>query len=142
MLPIRLAAPIEAESLLVVKYELPLFLSRKSHTCSMEMNPEIVPAIHTFNILTPLRAVRQFLRVDMVHCRREKLQTHSESKIAHMEEESRYNNGSRRLNLREDVKVCTTTKHDASPNENTATSIPVPFNDVRGMIAASPALSG
>ncbi|GFT51602.1 hypothetical protein TNCV_4753241 [Trichonephila clavipes] len=24
------------------------------------------------------------------------------------------------------------------PNENTATSIPVPFNDVRGMIAASP----
>ncbi|GFX82466.1 hypothetical protein TNCV_2166141 [Trichonephila clavipes] len=31
-----------------------------------------------------------------------------------------------------------TTKHDASPNENTVTSIPVPFNDVRGMIAASP----
>ncbi|GFS53277.1 uncharacterized protein TNCV_1035811 [Trichonephila clavipes] len=31
-----------------------------------------------------------------------------------------------------------TTKHDASPNENTATSIHVPFNDVRGMIAASP----
>ncbi|GFS52777.1 hypothetical protein TNCV_2995691 [Trichonephila clavipes] len=38
----------------------------------------------------------------------------------------------------EDVKVCTTTKHDASPNEITATFIPVPFNDVRGMIAASP----
>ncbi|GFX51461.1 uncharacterized protein TNCV_3103941 [Trichonephila clavipes] len=36
------------------------------------------------------------------------------------------------------MKVCTTTKHDASPNENTATSIHVPFNDVRGMIAASP----
>ncbi|GFW98158.1 hypothetical protein TNCV_2492111 [Trichonephila clavipes] len=31
-----------------------------------------------------------------------------------------------------------TTKHDASLNEITATSIPVPFNDVRGMIAASP----
>ncbi|GFS74586.1 hypothetical protein TNCV_459061 [Trichonephila clavipes] len=36
------------------------------------------------------------------------------------------------------MKVCTTSKHDASPNENTATSIPVPFNDVRRMIAASP----
>ncbi|GFU55742.1 hypothetical protein TNCV_4939481 [Trichonephila clavipes] len=38
----------------------------------------------------------------------------------------------------EDVKVFTTTKHDASPNENTATSIPVPFIDVRGIIAAFP----
>ncbi|GFV23936.1 hypothetical protein TNCV_272991 [Trichonephila clavipes] len=36
------------------------------------------------------------------------------------------------------MKVCTTTKHDASPKENTATSIPAPFNDVRGMIAAYP----
>ncbi|GFV03439.1 hypothetical protein TNCV_2955241 [Trichonephila clavipes] len=58
-------------------------------------------------------------------------------KDAHIwEEESRYTMGPVGLNLAQVVKVCMTTKH-ASPNENTATSIPVPFNDVRGMIAAS-----
>ncbi|GFU98187.1 hypothetical protein TNCV_4540201 [Trichonephila clavipes] len=43
-----------------------------------------------------------------------------------------------RLNLRRDVKVCATTKHDASPNENTTTSIPVPLNDVRGIDCGFP----
>ncbi|GFT32827.1 hypothetical protein TNCV_5038741 [Trichonephila clavipes] len=65
-----------------------------------------------------LRADRQLLCDDMVHCVHEKeLQTHRASKKTH---------------------VCTTTKQDASPNENTATCIPVPFNDVLGMIAATP----
>ncbi|GFU69413.1 hypothetical protein TNCV_3887311 [Trichonephila clavipes] len=36
-------------------------------------------------------------------------------------------------------KVCTTTKHDASPQrEHRDLHTSLPFNDVRGMIAASP----
>ncbi|GFS71161.1 hypothetical protein TNCV_5049511 [Trichonephila clavipes] len=67
------------------------------------------------------------------------LQTHSASKKTHIWKKNLVTiTGPVDLTCVEDVKVCTTTKHDASPNENTATSIPVPFNDVRGMIAASP----
>ncbi|GFU63857.1 hypothetical protein TNCV_3496691 [Trichonephila clavipes] len=36
------------------------------------------------------------------------------------------------------MKVCTTTKHDASPKREHRDLHTVPFNDVRGMIAASP----
>ncbi|GFW70997.1 hypothetical protein TNCV_190881 [Trichonephila clavipes] len=67
------------------------------------------------------------------------LQTHRASKKTHIGKKNLVTiTGSVDSTCVEDVKVCMTTKHDASPNENTATSIPVPFNDVRGMIAASP----
>ncbi|GFV58133.1 hypothetical protein TNCV_2109611 [Trichonephila clavipes] len=71
LLPIRLAAPIEApESLLVVRYELPKRLPRKSHACSMGLRSgRSCRPIHTFNIPHSLRAVRQLLCDDMVQCR-------------------------------------------------------------------------
>ncbi|GFW31625.1 hypothetical protein TNCV_4682981 [Trichonephila clavipes] len=69
------------------------------------------------------------------------LQTHSASKKTHIWKKNLVTiTGPVDCTCVEDVKVCTTKKHNASPNENTATSIPVPFNDVRGMIAASRSL--
>ncbi|GFV21094.1 hypothetical protein TNCV_3480251 [Trichonephila clavipes] len=44
-------------------------LPRKSHTCSWDWDPEIVPANPYVQYPHSLRAVRQLLCDDMVHCR-------------------------------------------------------------------------
>ncbi|GFU92069.1 hypothetical protein TNCV_1659011 [Trichonephila clavipes] len=44
-------------------------LPRKSHTCSMGLRSEIVPANPFVQYPHSLRAVRQLLCDDMVHCR-------------------------------------------------------------------------
>ncbi|GFU85354.1 hypothetical protein TNCV_2386591 [Trichonephila clavipes] len=100
---------------------------------------EVVPANPYVQYPHSLRAVRQLLCDDMVHCRPCKGTADPyASKKTHIWKKNLVTiTGPVDRTCVEDVKVCTTTKHDASSNENTATSIPVPFNDVRGMIAAS-----
>ncbi|GFW43919.1 hypothetical protein TNCV_231581 [Trichonephila clavipes] len=71
-------------------------LPRKSHTCLMGLRSVIVPVNPYVQNPHSLRAVRQLLCDDMVHCRQERnCRPIAPLKDAHMEEESRYNNGSR-----------------------------------------------
>ncbi|GFS83282.1 hypothetical protein TNCV_600281 [Trichonephila clavipes] len=63
-------APIEApESLLVVRYELPSVCLENPIHARWDLDPEIMPANPYVQYPHSLRAVRQLLCDDMVHCR-------------------------------------------------------------------------
>ncbi|GFU82461.1 hypothetical protein TNCV_2710581 [Trichonephila clavipes] len=93
LLPIRLAAPIEAPgSLLVVRYELPsVCLENPIHARWVEIRRSCRP-IHTFNILTLTELFGSYCAMAwcIVSSHERNYRAIAPLKDAHMEEESRY----------------------------------------------------